>query len=484
MRARSGVRGAVSFTLLSSLFWSLAGTAMAAEEEEAPAPSAESTEGDETPPKKTVKPHATEPAPAPEPAPAAPAKTPAVELGTFAGWKVSFNGRVNAFYSYGWGNQLVSNTPEGAPLVEGSGVGLNDNQTDANGNFHTGRIRNGFVPNVFSVDISRNLTDTTTMLAHLALWSDIETNLSVYIQAQTYMQEGYLRLEGPWGQFTAGRQLALFSRGAVDIDFLYAHGNGLGWPCNFNFIYATCGQIGFGVLFPFFRPGFMYTTPSLGGLTLTAAAFDPAILAGKWERVVMPTLQAEAAFTTKIGGTGLFKLFVSGLFQRLSAKRDFPNLVNKHVDQEGVAGGMRLEIGPMRLGLAGHYGKGLGFYYAQENSGAAAYNATNLADPVDAARDGDLRTFRGFYGQLAGFFGPFMLAAGAGVSQLIPLAWETGAALPPLPKQNLGINGVFNYFISDNLIFDIDFFRAQFTWYATTFTQNVNAVNTGITMKF
>ncbi len=77
-----------------------------------------------------------------------------------------------------------------------------------------------------------------------------------------------------------------------------------------------------------------------------------------------------------------------------------------------------------------------------------------------------------------------MLSAGAGVSQLVPLPWETGAALPPLPKQNLGINGVFNYFIADNLIFDIDFFRAQFTWYATTFKQTVNALNTGITLKF
>jgi hypothetical protein len=323
------------------------------------------------------------------------------------------------------------------------------------------------------------------MLAHFALWADIETNLSVYIQPQTYMEESYLRLEGPWGQLTAGRQLALFSRGEVDIDFLYAHGNALGWPCNFNFIYATCGQIGFGVMFPFFRPGFMYQTPSLGGLHFALGAYDPVILAGKWERVIMPTLQAELAFTTKIGDIGMFKLFANGLWQRLGAKRDFMNIANKTVDQIGGAGGIRLELGPMRLGLAGHYGKGLGFYYAQENSGAAAYNATMVAtDPVDAARDGDLRTFRGFYGQLALVFGNVMLSGGAGVSQLVPLPWETGPALPPLPKQNLGINGVFNYRIADNLVFDIDFFRAQFTWYATVFKQTVNTVNTGITMTF
>jgi hypothetical protein len=480
MRARSIVRGGVSFTLVSSLCWLLAGTAGAAEEEEA-APSAEPSEPSAPPSKKPAWPTEGEPPPK-APPPVKPSSS--VMLGEFAGWKVGLEGRVNTFFSYGWGNQVPANTPEGAPFVEGSGVGLNDNQTDTSGNFHTPRIRNGFVANLFALNVSRNLTDTTTMLAHFAMWADIETNLSVYIQPQTYMEESYLRLEGPWGQLTAGRQLALFSRGEVDIDFLYAHGNGLGWPCNFNFIYATCGQIGFGVMFPFFRPGFMYQTPSLGGLHFAVGAYDPVILAGKWERVIMPTLQGEIAFTTKFGSTGMFKLFVNGLWQKLGAKRDFMNIANKTVDQYGGAAGIRFEIGPLRLGLAGHYGKGLGFYYAQENSGAAAYNATDLTNPDDAGRDGSLRVFRGFYGQLALVFGQVMVATGAGASQLVPLSWETGAALPPLPKQNLGINAVFNYRISDNLIFDIDYFRAQFNWYATTFQQTVHTVNSGLTMTF
>ena len=198
----------------------------------------------------------------------------------------------------------------------------------------------------------------------------------------------------------------------------------------------------------------------------------------------MPTLQGELAFTTKFGSTGLFKVFANGLLQTLGAKRDFTNIASKTVTQYGGAAGIRFELAWLRLGVAGHYGKGLGFYYAQENSAAAAYNATDLMNPDDARRDGDLRSFRGFYGQIAGVFGPVMLAAGAGASQLLHLPWETGAALPPLPKQNLGVNGVFNYRIADNLVFDIDYFRAQFTWYATVFTQTVHTVNTGLTMTF
>ena len=106
-------------------------------------------------------------------------------------------------------------------------------------------------------------------------------------------------------------------------------------------------------MFPFFRPGFLYETPSLGGLTLALGAYDPVILAGKWERVIMPTLEVELAYTTKFSG-GMFKVFANGLWQKLGAKMQFENLVNKTVDQYGGAAGFRLEVGPLRVGGGAH----------------------------------------------------------------------------------------------------------------------------------
>ena len=55
---------------------------------------------------------------------------------------------------------------------------------------------------------------------------------------------------------------------------------------------------------------------------------------------------------------------------------------------------------------------------------------------------------------------------------------------PPLPKQNFGINAVFNYHIYDNFIWDLDYFRAQSSWYGTNFKQTVNVVSSGFTMTF
>src|SRR5262249_54455719 len=138
---------------------------------------------------------------------------------------------------------------------------------------------------------------------------------------------------------------------------------------------------------------------------------------------------------------------------------------------------VRLEVGPVRLGLAGHYGKGLGFFYAQENSQAAYYNAPDSMDP----RDGDLRTFRGFYGQLMVALGLIDVAAGAGVAQLIMLPFEDSNTTH-VAKQNRGISAGMFFHLDEHLVLGIDYMDAQYSWWGTNFTQHVHFANAGITM--
>jgi len=149
---------------------------------------------------------------------------------------------------------------------------------------------------------------------------------------------------------------------------------------------------------------------------------------------------------------------------------------------------VRFEIGPLRLGLAGHYGQGLGFYYAQENSQVAYYNAPDVHD----ANDGKLRTFQGFYGQAMLDFGRVAIGAGAGASQALRFSFEQTQANPDgstngvvhPPKQNLGFNAEVWIHLYDNVVLDFDFFRAQYSWWGAHFTQTVNVVNSGLTMMF
>jgi hypothetical protein len=495
MRARIRTGRTTSLIFVSSLAIGLVWTHRAAaqtEEEAAPPPPAapEVTPDmppEQPPPPRRRKAEPAEQAPAPEPG------APTSFRVESNGWTFSLEGRLNSFFSYGWGNYLPTNAPDGDMTgLIGGGYDV-QLQRDSTGNFHTPRIRNGFLANVLTFNLSRKIFDTTTMSTHLSLWSDVETNLQVYADVLTWMQEGYMKLEGPWGSFTAGRQLALFGRGAVEVDFNYMHGYGLGLGCNVDGVHPSCGMIGFGVLFPFFRSGMVYATPSLGGFVLSGGAFDPVILAGKWERVIMPTLQAEAAFTLPFRGLGMLKLFASGIYQELGAAGNPPSpggmpdtrpLAHKTVKQYGGAGGLRLEIGPIRFGAVGHIGQGLGFAYAQENTQAAYYNAPDTSD----TRDGDLRTFRGFYGQLMAVLGKIDVAVGAGASQLLLLSFEKGndpmIPEPHVAKQQRGISaGVFIH-LDDHLVLGLDYMDALYSWWATTFTQHVRFANAGLTMTF
>jgi hypothetical protein len=496
MRARTGVRGIVSFTLLSSsliCFW--AARVRAAEDEEAAPPAAEPTDAEATPKKKAPPPEPeAEQVPPKAPPPEQKPPTSGIQLVDANGWRVSVDGRINTFYVFGFGNHNAAIAPEtGANITSGIGTGISaDNQINTKGNFATSRVRSGFVPNVLAFNLRKTVAPDVVLSGRIAIWMEVQSNLRAEITSQIYPQEGYLKLESGWGSLTVGRQLALFNRGAIEIDYNYGHAFGVGWPCNFNGEGPACGQIGYGALFPFFRPGFVYATPSLGGFQVTAGVFDPAILPGKWERVITPTLEGEAAVTEPMG-FGMFKLFVNGVFQQLGGAANFvdpspttPNpppdmstLANTTVTQWGVAAGGRLEVGWFRLGVTGHYGPGLGFFYAQENSPAAYYFAGMNTDP----NDGKLRTFRGGYAQAAAVFGPVMIAGGVGASQLLKLSIDN-VMTSPMPKQNFGINAVFNYHIYDNLIWDIDWFRSESSWYGTAFKQTINVVNSGFTMLF
>ena len=51
---------------------------------------------------------------------------------------------------------------------EGTGLGGNQNQTNTSGNFATPRVRNGFLANVLTFKVSRNISSTTKLSAVLS----------------------------------------------------------------------------------------------------------------------------------------------------------------------------------------------------------------------------------------------------------------------------------------------------------------------------
>jgi hypothetical protein len=426
------------------------------------------------------------------------------------GWEVFSDGRAGAFVSWVHGQGLPADTyvndagGHAVPLftVQGGGFtairaqGPNADPTldfpagqprppDA-GTIDTARIRSGFVSNVFGFGARHPLTGSTTFTAYLQVWLLAEgTGQLVNSPTLAQARQGYAKLEGGWGSLLFGRTRALFSRGATDIDGLYAHRYGVGWPGNIDANGPTQGQVGFGVLGNEEAAGAVYGTPTLHGLKLDVALFDPSQLGGVgWTRTKWARPEAELVFERRFGrgGWGTLVLFANGAYQKVYKEGTCPLTPGPNLPCEqtaaGVGYGGRLELGRFHLGVAGHYGTGLGLNYALDISDASQ-------DP-----EGNIRAFRGSYVQSQVVLGKFDLFAGWGLTQVFQTSYDkthtvgdprdprsadpdpavqaTASQVFPFSviKDQMGINAGVVYNATPALHFDVDFFRAEADWNA------------------
>ncbi len=407
-------------------------------------------------------------------------------------WEIFTDGRAGGYVSYSYGQGLpvgdwasVNGTAVQVDNVQGGGFGTSRQQNDLQipgatstsgigdqGTINMWRIRSGFIDNVFGFGVRSNVTPTTKAMIYLQLWMFIESegrqkNRPNYPDAR----QGYAQLQGPWGTLQVGRTRCLFSRGATDIDVLYAHRWGVGWPGAIDSNGPTQGQIGFGVLGAGFSSAIIYTTPNLGGLQLAVGGFDPIQLPanGAWNRTKYLRPEAELTFERKFGASGKIVLFANGAYQKVYKEGDCILSANNPCEATaaGFGYGARFELGPFHLGVAGDYGQGLGLNYALE------------ATPAAQDTNGNLRKFDAYYVQTQVVVHRFDLFAGVGIARVFLTDYDKTFTKPDprdptmmaqifpnaVIKDQLGANAgvVFNY--NASLHFDLDFFRAQADWY-------------------
>ena len=149
------------------------------------------------------------------------------------GWTFFTEGRVNAFLSYGVGDDFPQPTlnPLDPTIVDANGVpvpqlqhnlvglgqpftaGYSSFQGDASGKYSGARVRSGFLGSILAFGIRRQVTETTTAKGYISLWGTAESfsrdrvNDSGLSTAKGFdVREGYVAFEGPWGALAAGRQ--------------------------------------------------------------------------------------------------------------------------------------------------------------------------------------------------------------------------------------------------------------------------------------
>ncbi len=376
-----------------------------------------------------------------------------VVLGEGGGFKVATDGRVNAFLSVARGTGV----PESQPDYVGT---VTKDTKDSNDELRSTRIRNGFLASILGFTVEKQLYPDLKVTARTALWMSTSGSRTKNMPGGVDPRELYGKLEGSWGSVTGGSMLALFGRGGILTDAAIAHEYGMGYPCMIeNASGGACGMAGFGAIFPSFEPGFVYTTPSLGGFELAVGIFDPANVANaQLNRTPLPRLEAEAKFRVP----ELLTVFANGYWQKLEGS---PAIDGELKDIEatawGAQGGAMVELGPVMVGGAGFVGQAISpISYIEESQ-----------TPIDAL--GEPRKSRGGFGLGAFTFESINLkvAGGAGVFLLDkadsdPDAVTSAGAVanPQLLKKNFAITAGL-YQTMGPVIFALEYFRAEHNLY-------------------
>jgi hypothetical protein len=397
-------------------------------------------------------------------------------------WEVYTDGRVGAFLSYARGDGLPQPTRDAAgnQIHDVSGGGMNgqaERDLLPNGGLTQGtierwRVRSGFIGNILGVGVRGAIDEHTKISAYIQIWAYIESEQQRKNKPNPAdLRVGYMKLEGPWGSVVAGRQRTLFSRGATDIDVLYAHRYGVGFPGAIDSNGPTSGHVGFGVLGSGWSAGMVYATPPLAGLTLSLGIFDPIALQGAWTRTKLPRGETELTFEQPFADLGKVVLFGNGAYQDLY-KQDSRDSTKAW----GFGLGGRVEVGPVHLGVAMHKGTGLGLNYALEASDAT----------LDAV--GNLRRGDGYYVQSQVVLGQVDLSAGWGITRVFlndeDNALDVNGNIPhSVVKSQMGISAGVVYHVRPWWHLDVDYFRADFSWFLGE-KQVVNIFNGGTTFTW
>ena len=290
------------------------------------------------------------------------------------GWNLTFAGNVNAFYIY---QNLKSLDPVTSDFVT----------TGKDGSFGTGLLP------AFAVFEAKGKEDNLDLGVHFGFSPEVQTggHQASYFGsdaagAQIDMRQVYLTAGGTWGSLLIGKELALYQRDNLlnDITLLSVGVGGGGRG-------TALGRIGYGFLYPDFRPQLTYTTPGGRPASLSIGLFE-GLRSGPYTTLELPRVEAQFNYNSNFGENNSIKLFVNGAVQ---TAKDGATGDTESLTSTGFGGGLVINVSGLALSGSGFWAKGMG-YLLQGDGIVGGANFDNLG--VDVAGDG--RNSFGYVGQI------------------------------------------------------------------------------------
>jgi hypothetical protein len=331
------------------------------------------------------------------------------------GWQVKTDGLAQGFFMHSSGDAA----PRGAtPFVKFDFLGTPP--PDADGNFQNTRFRSGWTGGRFNWRITKQLSENVKASAFLGVAYSISTqNEPAKTNNNWDVRNGFLEINAPWGDFVVGRHVGLYTLGSIISTINNTSAAlGLGNTCGIGGDNLSCYTSGYGVKFPGFWAGFVYTTPSIGGLKLKIAAYDPVKIGAtmtaanadgemrnvsqEWAKTPLPHFQLLALYDLTIGSIAI-KPFFNGFSQQVGRT---DGMTDKTLNTWGAGGGVDLVFGPVKLGAGGSHENGTALYLPLQGAG----------ETVDG--NGNLRTGSSVYVHGMLTLGQIDLAAGWGQATL------------------------------------------------------------------
>ncbi|MDF3065851.1 MAG: hypothetical protein K0R38_1452 [Polyangiaceae bacterium] len=436
-----------------------------------------------------------------------------VKLAEAGGWIVTTDGRVNAFVSHVWGD----NRPEGLNSL--NWVGFNEStsssQADAAGQLRKTKIRSGYVPSTLAFNFRKEVSENLKLASRVEVGMQI-TNIDPSAVADpTWMdpRSVYLDVSGKWGGVRGGRDLSLFPRQNLLMNYEIGHAYGLGFPCAYDKMFGgSCGHVGFGTLWPDFRAQLTYTTPTIAKIfSVSVGVFDPrSIPTYEWFQTPLPRFEAEAVANYSWREGWGFKLWANGFQQSIgtteSVDPDNDPMTNNSARRNfrqsayGIGGGLQANLGPVKAGLSGYNGQGMdGFTTFTFNPIYISLGSeVNGREVKNYERK--FRPTRGFLAQASVKFGNTWVMGGFGQARFDRMALDAPVSTvdaAPLLRTQTGIStGVFHRI--DQIVLALDYFNAHYAFDprniadASSATgsryvdvqQTVHIVNGGVTLEW